>query len=213
MRNFTLLAVFTLLLAGCNRDPYQVQNPDPNHTHVDFALWIEGEKIDLSGDEFMSGLSTDEHTHDEEGEYHHQYLHLHDGNGHVMHSHKPGQTLRTFFESLGFAFSKDGLNVCIQAPGKSRVCEDEAMHRNWIFIVNGEKKPFLDIEYAFQDLDKVLIVLSKTDDGDEHPEAWGYWEQMTDDACLYSKRCPWRGDPPTENCVADPAVPCVAPLD
>ena len=34
-------------------------------------------------------------------------------------------------------------------------------------------------------------------------------EEMTDDACLYSKTCPWRGEPPAENCIADPEVPCV----
>ena len=38
-------------------------------------------------------------------------------------------------------------------------------------------------------------------------------EQLTDDACRYSKTCPWRGDPPAENCIADPAVPCVVPED
>lgn len=212
MRKSLLLGMAVLLLVACEHQ--YAQNPDPNHTHADFAVWIEGEQIDFSGNEYMSGLSTDESTHDEADERHHEYLHLHDNNGHVIHSHKPGQTLGEFFESLGFVFSKDGLNLCAEVPGKEgrrRVCEDEAMHRNWIMIVNGVQKPFFDTAYAFSDMDKILIVLPKTDDGDEHPEAWGYWEKMTDDACLYSKTCPWRGDPPTENCIADPAVPCVVP--
>ena len=41
----------------------------------------------------------------------------------------------------------------------------------------------------------------------------GELQEMTDDACKYSKTCPWRGEPPAESCIADPAVPCTAPLD
>jgi len=209
MKKFIVITLATLSLASCER---QFQpNPDPNHTHADFALWINGEQVDFSKDEFMSGLSRDETTHDEADERHHEYLHLHDGNGHVLHSHKPGQTLGEFLESLGVVFRKEGLNLCAEVPGMEKACEDEAMHRNWVMIVNGVQQPFFDTAYAFSDMDKILMVLPKTDDGDEHPEAWGYWEQMTDDACLYSKTCPWKGDPPTENCIADPTIPCAVP--
>ena len=40
-------------------------NPDPNHTHADFAVFVDGAQLDFSGDEFMSGLSTDA-DHDDE---------------------------------------------------------------------------------------------------------------------------------------------------
>ena len=34
-----------------------------------------------------------------------KYLHLHDGNGHVIHRHKPDLTLGDFFHSLGMTMT------------------------------------------------------------------------------------------------------------
>lgn len=195
-----------LALSACAHTP--AKNPDPNHTHADFAIWIDGKQLDFSGEEYMSGVSTDDTSHDEEDEYHHKFLHLHDGNGHVIHRHKPGLTLGEFFQSIDITFSKKGLNLCMKVPEMDIVCEDEAMHRNWVMIVNNEQKPFFDTEYVFADTDKILIELPVTDT-EGHPEVWEHWKQMTDDACKYSKTCPWKGAPPTENCIADPEVPCV----
>lgn len=197
MKKIALLFAIPLLLAACNRDPYQVENPDPNHIHADFAVWVGLMKIDFSEDQFMSGLSTDDATHDEEGEYLHQHLHLHDNIGNVIHSHKPGLTLGEFMASIGYVMHPD---ACLQLPDDSEQCFMQ-------MIVNGENIPF-DPAYLLVDLDQILLTDAAT------PELSApQWEKLTDDACLYSKRCPWRGDPPAENCVADPAVPCVAPLD
>ena len=180
-----LLVAGVVLLSGCtNRDPHTVPNPDPNHTHADFAVWVDEVNMDFSDDEYMSGVSYDEASHDEEDEYHHQYLHLHDNVGHVLHRHKPGLSLKEFFDSLGFRFD----------PGKT-----------FRMFINEEEVPF-DLGYIFKDLD-VLLLTTSTD-----PDlVFDQLEQLTDDACLYSRRCPWRGDPPAENCVADPSVPCVVP--
>jgi len=167
-------------LAACSRE--HVQNPDPNHTHADFAIWVDGAQVDFSESKYMSGLSTDEHTHDEEGEYLHKFLHLHDGNGNVLHSHKSDQTLREFFDSLGYSFSNEYA---------------------WRMFINGEEHEF-DLSYAFQDMDQILLTTSSNE-----TDVLNQIAHITDEACLYSKTCPWRGDPPTENCVADPEVPCV----
>jgi len=172
-----------LLLSACERQ-YQ-PNPDPNHTHADFAVWVDGEKVDFSGAEYMSGLSTDDTTHDEEGEYHDQYLHLHDGVGNVVHRHKPELTLREFFDSLDFTFS-------------------EPLER-WTMWINEQQEEF-NLDYMFQDGDQILLTNSAGS-----AQVMYELEQLTNDACLYSKTCPWRGDPPTENCIADPSVPCVVP--
>ena len=59
-------------------------------------------------------------------------------------------------------------------------------------------------EYVFNDVDMIFL----TDSTDE-TVIQNQLSQLTDDACLYSRTCPWRGDPPTENCIADPSVPCV----
>ena len=167
-----------LLLVACERE--YVPNPDPNHMHADFAVWVDGVQVDSSGDKYMSGLSTDE-----EGEHHHPYLHLHDHIGHVIHSHKPGQTLREFFDSIDFKFPKP--------------------LERWTMWINGQEEEF-NLDYVFQDMDQILLTNSAGS-----AKVLNELEQLTDDACKYSKTCPWKGEPPTENCVADPAVPCVIP--
>jgi hypothetical protein len=177
-------------------------NPDPNHTHADFAVWIDGKELDFAKDEFMSGLSTDADHDNEEGNR--KYLHLHDGNGHVVHRHKPGLTLGEFFGTLGFEtmqIQNDVAGWCWRTSGKDP-CESGPMR----LFVNGEE--FLSktgpLEYEFQDGDQLLIT-DATDSTDVEKELTA----LTDDACMYSKTCPWKGDPPTENCIADPTVPCV----
>lgn len=184
-----LLALSALLLAGCsNGDPLrQAENPDPNHTHADFAIYISGEKVNFELDQYMSGLPADSeegHEHDEASEYLHNYLHLHDNVGHVIHRHKPGQSLKDFLESLNFPIEDDD---------------------QWRMFVNGEEMP-LDLDYVFADLDSILLTYDASDE-----EVQSQLEQMTNDACLYSRTCPQRGDPPAENCISDPAVPCVVP--
>lgn len=188
-----LLGVVIGTLFFMNRAHTPAPNPDPNHTHADFAVFLGGEKIDFSLAKYMSGLSTDDTTHDEEHEHLDPYLHLHDNNGDVIHRHKPELTLSDFFGSLpgisynGTTFSKDGVQAVVR------------------LFVNGKEHPE-GAAYVFTDIDTVLI----TDTTDE-ADLTHQFSLMTDEACLYSRTCPWRGDPPTENCVADPEVPCVLP--
>lgn len=193
-----------VLLSACvwnYGDIRAAENPDPNHTHADFAMYVHGEKIDFSDNAYMSGLSTDDNTHDEEHEYHHEHLHLHDGVGHVIHRHKPGLSLSEFFASIGFELTYD----CVVMAENGLVCNDEGIE--WKMVMNGEPTAWSP-DYVFEDLDQILMSYGATDE-----QLAAQWEEMTDDACLYSRTCPQRGDPPAENCVADPAVPCVAPLD
>lgn len=173
-----------LLLISCASRTYE-QNPDPNHTHADFAVFMDGVKFDFSGEKFMSESESEEADDDHEahGHKHHPYFHLHDGVGHVLHMHKPGLPLREFFDSIAFRFN---------GP-------------KWRMFVNGEETTF-DLGYVFKDMDTILFTDSSDDEA-----VRTQLEEMTDDACLYSKTCPWRGKPPIENCIADPAVPCVIP--
>jgi hypothetical protein len=217
----TILVVISVIAYG--RQP--VPNPDTNHTHADFAVWMPMtrnsdesqniEKLDFTSPAFMSGLSTDDHTHDEPEEYHHQYLHLHDGNGHVMHSHKPDQTIGEFFLSIGAAMSStmelDGKiiqNNCFSwTDAKSEKysrCSGEWGYTIHMFV-NGVEVSY-NPEYVFKDGDTILIISATSND-----QIQTALSDMTEDACLYSKTCPWRGTPPTENCIADPLIPCIAP--
>lgn len=206
------LALALALLTACSlfgfgpREP--AVNPDPNHTHADFAVYLEGEKLDFSAAKYMSGLSTDETTHDEEGEHLHKYFHLHDGIGHVIHQHKPDLPVGEFFSSLGFTMTQN----CLTLDTKVMVCPDASTGsaqegKRWQMFVNGEETPF-DPGFMFKDGDKILLTY-----GSPSEEIRQQLQEMTDDACLYSRTCPSRGEPPAENCIADPTVPCVAPVE
>lgn len=180
------------------RQPDASLNPDPNHTHADFAIWIGEEKLDFTDDKYMSGVSYDEQSHDHADEYHHLHLHLHDNVGHVLHRHKPGLDLGTFLASLDLQMS----DACLGIDDGRSVCNQNA--KKWRMFVNGEEVAF-SAEYVFEDLDQILLSY-----GADADLLKAQFKNMTDDACVYSRACPWRGDPPDENCVADPALPCVA---
>lgn len=177
-------------------------NPDPNHTHIDFAIWVNGERLDFSDDEFMSESETEESgdDHEEHGHKHHPYLHLHDGNGDVLHRHKPGLALEEFFRSLQVGFD-EFCYASFMPLADGQICGTTPFR----MFVNGEERP-LDLSYVFEDVDSILLTNAATDE-----DVRQQLDAMTDDACLYSRTCPWRGDPPTENCLADPEVPCVVP--
>jgi len=194
--NRTLAFASLLLLAACTWPFGTAENPDPNHTHADFAVFVAGKEVDFGKDQYMSGSASDpEHKGAK-----HTHLHLHDEIGTVLHRHKPGLKIGEFFKSIGFTMTndcfgseKDGGIVC-SAPGKK-----------WRMFVSGKEKP-LDPGYVFVDLDRILLTYGS---GEEQVQK--ELQAVGKDACLYSRTCPWRGDPPAENCIADPAVPCVIP--
>lgn len=193
MKRLLCFSVLGVLLVGCNWWPREfVSNPDPNHTHADFVVWVNAEMLNFSADELMSG-SSDTHLH--------PYLHLHDGVGHVIHRHKQDLTLKEFFDSLQVGFDEkcygsfapmaDGF-ICGETPFR--------------MFVNGKEQPF-DLGYVFSDTDRILLTNTEND-----AEVTKELDGLTDDACIYSRTCPWRGEAPKEGCIADPAVPCLEAL-
>ncbi len=182
-----------VLVACTQKTP--AKNPDPNHTHADFAVWIDGTQMDFSGSEFMSGSSNAD---DPDHQKHDEYLHLHDENGSVIHKHKSGFTLADFFATLKVGFTEKCFSSGVPMQD-GEVCSENPFR----LFVNGTEQPFDDLRYVFSDEDKILIT-NTTDDLQVRNEL----QKITDDACLYSKTCPERGEPPAENCIADPEVPC-----
>lgn len=204
------------------------KNPDPNHTHADFAVWVNGEMLDFSDARYMSTVpvamgipfvdSAFAHNGVDDGHEEvipgREYLHLHDGNGHVIHRHKPGLTVGDFFASIGlpmtdqclalddFQFGKLDKGWVESFAVEPKLCTNGKFH--WMMYVNGTEVPF-NPGFVFEDADQILLTYDAADDHSAQIRA------MTNDACLFSKLCPWRGEPPTENCLADPAVPCVIP--
>jgi nitrite reductase (NO-forming) len=173
-----------------NPEMFSAVNPDPNHTHADLAIWMDGQPVDLSAEKYM--LS--EGSNDPEKE---TKPHLHDGNALVIHRHKPGQSIGEFLEAIDIVAT----DRCITLDDGTSVCNEGA--KRWQMFVNGTERP-LDPSYVFADLDQILLTYGATEE-----QAAEQLQSLSDDACLYSQTCPERGMPPVENCVADPAVPCV----
>lgn len=193
-------AIAELVIEGEPRpDLYRAVNPDPGHTHADFAVFIDGKRLDFSDPKYMEEEGK-EHAHEEHG-HHHDVMHMHGGVGNVIHRHKPGQTLGEFFSSIGFTMEES----CVGLDDGQNVCNEEA--KKWHMIVNG-KGQRMNPGYIFEDGDHILLSFAASND-----DLKGQFRELTDDACLYSRTCPERGAPPPENCIADPTVPCVAPVE
>src|SRR6185436_13173367 len=59
MKRFILpLTLFLLIVVGVVWYTRPAVNPDPNHNHADFAVYISGQKVDFSKSQYMSGSST-----------------------------------------------------------------------------------------------------------------------------------------------------------
>lgn len=133
------------------------------HAHFDIKIYVNGKAIDLTQDKYQS----------KEGSELDPDIHLHDGNGKVVHLHKKDVTLGQFFKSLGL-----GLTGRLFVNGKEVVGD-----------LNN---------YAPQDLDRVLVTDSK------NPEL----NFISNDACIYSEKCPERGSPPPGDCVGGLGTGC-----
>lgn len=159
--------------------PTQEARGEKAHEHADIKIYLAGKKLDLSQAKYQS-------TEDKELD---PDIHLHDGNGDVVHKHRQGVTLGDLFTSLKIQFNKD----CLELDTGVKYCTDET--NSLKFMVNGKANDQFD-KYIFTDLDKILISFGPKTDSLE-----AQLRSLTDDACMYSEKCPERGKPPTENCV------------
>ena len=183
-------ALGELIVEGArNSEIFSAVNPDPNHSHADLAIWVEGKMFELSSEKYM--VSEGSSDSDKETK-----PHLHDGNGLVIHRHKPEQSVGEFLEAIDIVAT----GRCITLDNGTLVCNEGA--RRWQMFVNGTERPF-NPSYVFADLDQILLTYGAT--GEQVIEQL---QTLSDEACLYSQTCPERGKPPVENCVADPTVPC-----
>ena len=155
------------------------------HEHADFAVYLEGQKFNFTKAKYQS---SETNPLDPEA-------HLHDGNGEVTHKHRKGVTLGYFFESIGMKFDSQ----CFVTDEDKEYCNTDS--KKLKMYVNGKINEQFG-SYEFTDLDKILITY-----GNET----GVADQITsisDNACLYSEKCPERGKPPTENCVGGLGTEC-----
>ncbi|HKC04906.1 MAG TPA: thioredoxin domain-containing protein [Patescibacteria group bacterium] len=151
-----------LIVDAINKKPLSsASQQEAFHIHFDLKVYLNGKAVDLSQDKYQST----------EGHELSPNIHLHDGNGKVVHVHKQNIQLRVLFDSLK-----------ITLPD------------NVLAYVNGKRVTNI-LDYIPQDLDQILIGSSNL-------------SSVSNDACIYSLKCPERGAPPTENCVGGLGTGC-----
>lgn len=153
------------------------------HYHIDFKVYLNSVPYNFSQDKYMSidnkSLSN--------------FVHLHDMDGKVIHKHAEGMTLGFFFETLEMKLN----HTCLVLDDESFYCNegDKVLK----MYVNGKHNDEYD-KYDIQDGDKIL--LSYGDETEE--EIQQQIASVSDEACIYSLKCPEKGSPPEEaTCIGE----------
>lgn len=150
------------------------------HEHADIKVYLDNKILDLGQDQYQS---TDEKSLDAD-------THLHDGNGNNIHKHRTKKTLGDLFTSMGIQFT----DTCFILETGEKYCNQG--EKTLKLFVNGKENTLFG-NYELTDLDRILISFGK----DTPEEIISQQESVTDQACMYSEKCPERGKPPTESCV------------
>ncbi len=152
--------------------------PEDFHTHADFKLYLNGEQFDFSAEKYMSS----------NGRQLNPFMHLHDGEGEVIHQHFPNISVGSFFKSLGMQFN----STCIVLDDATSYCSN-AEGTLGIYVNGVPNNQFAD--YVFNDLDRVLITYGPYNETVINNQI----QSVSDRACIYSEKCPSRGIPNDES--------------
>lgn len=120
--------VLGILLIGLARfafAPWQ----HPVHFHANWALFVDGQRVDLSDARYMEDVmacAAGDQVFPEER------VHMHNGEDHVVHVHHEGVSWGHFFQNLGFAASRD---VLVLDDGRTLVADGDG--RTLKYIING----------------------------------------------------------------------------
>lgn len=160
---------------------------DKYHVHANFKVYLNDTVFDFSPDKYQTnnGQDLDEN------------IHMHDGKGDLIHVHKQGVTLREFFKSMKISFNKD----CFIDDLGNKYCNNGESTLK--FFVNGKPNNHFD-SYEPQDLDKILISYGNDSQATINQQS----ASVSDDACIYSLKCPDRGTPPAEKCAGGLGTNC-----
>ncbi len=149
------------------------------HVHADFAFYVLGNKVDLTGEKYQSSKESIKHPK----------IHLHDGFDNVIHRHAKEVTFIEFLSSIGFTLT----DTCLTMDTGTQLCNDAT--NTLKLYVNG--RPKTDVAtYIIREEDQILLYYGDP----KSPDIVEYQEEITEDSCLYSGNCPERGDPPAESC-------------
>ncbi len=147
------------------------------HVHADFAVYMNGNQLDFSQTEYQSSVS---HEKDEN-------VHLHDGDGKVVHRHAEGVTFAQFLKSIGYELGSD----CFTTDIKEQYCTNASS--TLAFYVNGN--PADKTTYIPQEEDRILLTYGPADSDIKSQLA-----SITDESCIHTGSCPERGVAPVESC-------------
>lgn len=187
-----LLIVGTLIVAaaivaniflGTGTEAPQIGVVGDIHDHADFKVYLNGLSYNFAREKYMSA----------ENMTLSNFAHFHDLKGNIIHKHASGITLGFFLDTLGMQLDgncfvlDDGTSYCNKGNKKLKL------------YVNGEKNDEFD-QYDIQDEDRIMISY-----GDETAEEIKkQLASATDEACIYSLKCPEKGAPPEEaTCVGE----------
>lgn len=183
----------SLVEAAIKNDPVQTSDNSSEsqayHAHFGLKVYLNGKAVDFSQKKYQS----------EEGNELNEWIHMHDGNGDIVHVHKEGTKLSDFFNSLKISFN----NECVTMDTGEKYCTGNGKELK--MYVNGKQNTEFE-NYAPQDLDRLLITYG-SETGDALQKQI---DSVSDEACIYSETCPERGTPPTENCVGGLGTGCEA---
>jgi len=179
----------SIIASAISNSPLDVsdEEADVYHAHFDLGIVINGKSLDLSQKKYQS----------EEGAELNEWIHLHDGNGKVVHIHKKGTELSDLFNSLKIILNDE----CLTLDTGEKYCTGNG--RTLRMFVNGDESTEFE-SYEPKDLDRILITY-----GSESSDALKKQvDSVSSDACIYSKTCPERGSPPDEECVGGLGTGC-----
>jgi hypothetical protein len=147
------------------------------HVHADFAVYMNGDQLDFSQTGYQSSVS---HEKDED-------VHLHDGDGKVVHRHAEGVTFAQLLKSIGYELGSD----CFTTDTKEQYCTNASS--TLAFYVNGT--PADKTTYIPQEEDQILLTYGPTG-----ADVKDQLASITDESCIHTGTCPERGVAPLESC-------------
>lgn len=147
------------------------------HEHADFKVYLNDGQYDFSAEKY----------HSRENRPLSNFIHLHDLKGNIIHKHATGIKLGFFFRTLGMKLN----STCFVLDDGTEYCNDGS--KTLKMYVNGARVQN-PAEYELWDSDRILITYgSETEE-----EIAAQMATVTDEACIYSEKCPERGEPPDE---------------
>ena len=128
----------------------------PVHFHANFAVFVDGERLDLSDDRYMEDVAACKI--DETLVLPEERTHMHNNNADVVHVHDAGVTWGHFFTNIGFALGND---YFFTADGRRLFNTD---NRRLTFIIN-DTPGFVIPKRLIGSNDRLLVSYGPIDDG------------------------------------------------